>query len=108
MPRPPPLRNRVAISIGAAPLSPSRAEPLAQLGVALRRLAAVQLPAHLAHGAVALRDHVVRVDRFQVHLPREQEVCIVELRVSGQRVAERNPYRVLYEARLQVGVLYDE
>src|SRR5438132_6235621 len=90
-------------------LSPSRArEPLAELGVAADGLAAVQLPAELACRAVALRDHVVRMDRLQVHLPREEEVRVVELWIRGERVSQRDPHRVLHEARLQVRVLDDE
>ena len=71
-------------------------------------LAAVQLPAELACRAVALRDHVVRMDRLQVHLPREEEVRVVELWIRGERVSQRDPHRVLHEARLQVRVLDDE
>ena len=42
----------------------------------------LELRAQLARRAVALGDHVVRVDRLQVHLPREQEVGVVELGVG--------------------------
>jgi hypothetical protein len=46
------------------------------------RFGAVQLRAQLAHRAVALGDHVVRVDRLQVHLPREEEVLVRQRRVG--------------------------
>jgi hypothetical protein len=81
-------RHRDALQVPAPSLSRLGArEPFAKLGLARRRLAAVELAAQLGRRAVALRDHVVRMDRLQVHLPREQEVRVVELRVLGQRIA---------------------
>src|SRR5207245_7764391 len=69
---------------------------------------ALELGAQLAGGAVALREHVVRVDRLQVDLTREEEVAVVELRVAAERFGERVADGVLDEARLQVRMLDDE
>src|SRR5439155_7912556 len=56
-------------------------EPLAQLGVPRGPGAVLELRAQLGDGAVPLGDDVVRVDRLEVELAREQEVAVVELRV---------------------------
>src|SRR5918994_2356272 len=72
------------------------------------RLCACQLRAQLAHGAVPLGDHVVRVDRLQVDLAREEEVSIAQCRIGVQHSLQREADRVLHEARLEVRVLDDE
>ena len=77
-PRPAPAEDRAAPSQRAG-------EPLAQLGVVLERAALLELAAQLADRAVALREHVVRVDRLEVHLAREDEVAVVE---SGVRIED--------------------
>ena len=69
---------------------------------------AVELGAQLADRAGALRDHVVPVDRLEVHLLREEEVAVVELAVAVERLLEREAHRVLDEPRLKVRVLDDE
>ena len=58
--------------------------------------------------AVTLGEDVVSVDRLEVELSGEDEVAIVEARAASRARAERDPHRVLDEARLQVGVLDDE
>src|SRR5918994_3821268 len=72
------------------------------------RLCACQLRAQLAHDAVPLGDHVVRVDRLQVDLAREEEVSIAQCRIGVQHSLQREADRVLHEARLEVRVLDDE
>jgi glycerol-3-phosphate acyltransferase PlsY len=97
------------VALPPACLTPgSSAEPLAQLGVVLRRRGALELGAQLAGRAVTLGDHVVSVNRLQVHLAREQEVAVAEPGVGRQGVAQRDPHGVLDEARLQMRVLHDE
>ena len=59
------------------------AQPVGERRVPRGRLAARELAAQLADGPVALGEHVVRVDRLQVDLPREQEVAVVEPRRSA-------------------------
>ena len=56
------------------------AQPVSELGVPQRPVrAARELGAQLADRAVALGDDLVRVDRLEVHLPREDEVGVVEI-----------------------------
>src|SRR4029453_10060110 len=68
----------------------------------------LELAAKLADRPEALRENVVRVDRLQVHLPREDEVRVVQRRIRLEQVTERGPHRVLDEPRLEVRVLDDE
>src|SRR5262245_58147576 len=74
----------------------------------VERAAALQLAAELADGSEALGEDVVRVDRLQVHLAREDEVGVAERRIGVEQALEREPDRVLDEARLEVRVLDDE
>src|SRR6266545_5149346 len=48
------------------------------------------------------------MDRLEVELACQQEVRVLELLVALERRVQRDPYRVLDEARLQVCVLDDE
>ena len=48
------------------------------------------------------------MDGLQVDLPRPEEVAGVQRRIGLERVLERDPYRVLDEARLEVCMLDDE
>src|SRR5262249_49365419 len=84
------------------------AQPVAEGGVARSGRAGFELPSQLANRPVPLRDDVVRVDRLEVALAREQEVGVVELRIARQNRLQRDPHRVLDEARLEVGVLDHE
>ena len=61
---------RPASSCGGRPPAPKSGagEPLAQLGVVLERAALLELAAQLPDRAVALGEHVVGVDRLEVHL----------------------------------------
>jgi hypothetical protein len=76
--------------------------------VPLGRLGRAQLGAQLANRALALGEHVVGVDRLEVHLARVEEVCVCEIRQGVERALEREPHRVLDEPWLQVCVLDDE
>ena len=64
--------------------------------------------AQLADRPVALGDDLVRVDRLEVHLPREHEVAVVEIGQLVEHALQRDAHGVLDEARLQVRVLDDE
>ena len=55
-----------------------------------------------------LGQHVVVVDGLEVDLAREQEAAIGEVRVALHRARHHQPYRVLDEAGMQVGLLDDE
>ena len=57
---------------------------------------------------LALGEDVVRVDRLEVDLAGEEEVTVGELRHRVEGALEREPHRVLDEARLQVRMLDDE
>ncbi len=57
---------------------------------------------------MALGHDLVRVDRLEVELSREDEVAVAELGQLVEDALERDAYRVLHEARLQVRVLDDE
>ena len=72
------------------------------------RAAALELAADLAHGAEALGDDVVVVDRLQVDLAGEEEVAVDEVGVARERLAERETDGVLDEPWLEVRVLDDE
>ena len=66
----------------------SRSQPSHSRSSVCRAAAAtLELAAQLADRAVALREHVVGVDRLEVDLAGEQEVVVVELRVGVERVA---------------------
>jgi hypothetical protein len=67
-----------------------------------------ELSPHLADRARPLGEHVVPVDRFEVHLLREEEVGVGKVGVAVDRRLERKPHRVFDEAWLQVRVLDDE
>src|SRR5438093_9316668 len=96
-------RTRVRTSpIGLTP------QPVRELGARRRRRARLELRAQLTHRATALGEHVVVVDRLEVQLPREDEVAVVERGVAVERLLERDPHRVLDEARLEVRMLDDE
>ena len=69
-------------------------------------LAVVELGAKLANRSEPFRDHVVVVDRLEVQLPREQEICVVE-RVGLERSAECQPDGILDEPCVGVGLLDD-
>ena len=100
---------------GAGPL----VDPLLGLGHAAshsrssvwraRPCAPLELGAELADRAVALRDHVVGVDRLQVDLARPEEVGVARGRGTRSSAAcSACAHGVLDEARLKVGVLDDE
>jgi hypothetical protein len=57
---------------------------------------------------VPLGDHLVGVDGLEVDLPREDEVVVSQLGQFVEDALERDPHRVLDEARLEVRVLDDE
>ena len=58
--------------------------------------------------ALALGQDIVDMDRLEVDLASEEEVAVRELRHRVEGALEREPDRVLDEARLQVRVLDDE
>src|SRR2546430_16158844 len=66
------------------------------------------LGAYLADRAVTLGHDLVRVDRLEVDLARQDEVAVVEARQLVEEALEGPAYRVLDEPRLQVRVLDDE
>ena len=66
----------------------------------------LELRAQLAGGSEPLRDHVVVVDRLEVDLSGEEEVRVVE-RVRLECPPQRQPHRVLDEARVRVRLLDD-
>ncbi len=67
-----------------------------------------QLVPQLADGARALSDDIVRVDRLEVDLLREDEVRVCQLRILVERAFQGDAHRVLDEAGLEMGVLDDE
>jgi len=87
--------------------APLRSEPVAQLGVPRGGMPREFAP-HLADRARPLGEHVVPVDRLEVHLLREEEVGVGKVGVAVDRPLEREPHGVFDEARLQVRVLDDE
>src|SRR5207237_3681900 len=66
-------------------------EPVDERRLLGARLPGPQLRAQLADGSMALREHVVRVHRLEVGLPRGKEVAAVERRHCSQRSAHRVP-----------------
>src|ERR1051325_6154094 len=100
-------------SPGPVPVSGGRArtsvmQPVDEGRVALRPDLLLELGTQLAHRAVPLGEHVVRVDRLEVHLPRIEKVSVGELRKTLECRCECNAHRVLDEARLKVRVLDHE
>ena len=109
--------HRAACARGPRPASgfrrraqPRQSEPAShsRSSVCLRPAARRRAPRAARPRCRSAPRDVVRVDRLEVHLRAKQEVAVVELRVGRERVAQRDPHRVLDEARLQVGVLDDE
>src|SRR5207237_4775934 len=101
-----PGERPVAAACRSAP--DSACEPLAQLCVPGLPDTARKLAAHLADRTESLREHLVVVDRLEVHLAREEEVPVRKRVVTLERRLERDPDRVLDEAWLQMRVLDHE
>src|SRR5207247_8622015 len=70
----------------------SSPQPVRELGARRRRRARLELRTQLAHRAAALGEHVVVVDRLEVHLAREDEIAVVERGVAVERLLERDSH----------------
>src|SRR3954452_21396956 len=99
--------RRTGCSCGGGALR-NRAQPVPELGVRERMLAACELPAQLPDSPEPFGEDVVVVDRLEVDLTGVDEVVVGELAVVLERAFHHQAHRVLDEPRGEVRVLHDE
>src|SRR3954451_570427 len=99
--------RRTECSSGGGALR-NRAQPVPELCVRERMLAARELPAQLADRPEPLGQDVVVVDRLEVDLAGEDEVVVGQLSVALESALHHQADRILDEPGREVRVLDDE